>query len=658
MGTGTRASAPAPAATGVVLRRVSDVDRWSGGASPRAPSKWSVRPAALVLCAFTALCCGLLIWGAGRGYELTDEGLVLLHYADASKGMRAYGALVSSLFGGAVPDVHVLRLMRLALVAGSAIALAEGARRWLLGQQMARGGLDGALTLHCAVFMATAVTYAASPQVLSYNTLNHACLVASAGLLLCGLAQRDRDGSNWPAFSCLLALAGSAGGLQVFVKFPSGLACAGLTTMVLVGHRLGGGGRGVHRALASYAAGASLSALLFFTCVESPASWFGHFTEGVSTATSATHSPGRILGRYWWSLQLDLVRVPTRYAAALALAFTAGAWSAQRRTRPVGWLRLGPVVVGLAALACYASGAWSGALRGLAAHTSYRSSVTVVADPSHPLQALLWMLAAAAAGDLVVRLAARLGGWMRSSESTGRVGAWRRRVAPVAVLLFLLLLPLAGSFGTNTRLLSHAAHHLAPWTIVVAWLATRMARRAGVVWHPRVILLLFAAVVQLQVIIGFALLPWRLPGRLAEQTVAVSGSRPLESVRVDATSARFFSELVRALRDEGGMRPGDPLLPMFDLPGLVQALDGRYPTTIPEIGGNWDAGRLRYLQEVPDATRDRMFLLVESIDEARAHALLDEAGYGFPDDYVELTCCPNPYTGAWLTVYAPRARMR
>jgi hypothetical protein len=150
--------------------------------------------------------------------------------------------------------------------------------------------------------------------------------------------------------------------------------------------------------------------------------------------------------------------------------------------------------------------------------------------------------------------------------------------------------------------------------------------------------------------------PYGLPSDVTQQVHAVDG---LPGVRADAATKAFLESVAAALR-EGGFRPGDPVLALDFMPGLVFYLGGTSPGFTLYV---FDNPRLncfnvnRFYRKPPYLILGRPML--------REQADCIEA-FSFPDDFRPLRSVRFPYEAVYadfgaadfthVHLYAPRAR--
>ncbi len=226
---------------------------------------------------------------------------------------------------------------------------------------------------------------------------------------------------------------------------------------------------------------------------------------------------------------------------------------------------------------------------------------------------------------------------LRLPSERRRALATRERAVGV-VTLWLATLPLVGSIGSGNMPLVQVFFHLTPWFAVV-WLAVLGARPVGVCRHR--VLLLTAALALLHIADAALLRPYRVPGSLAAQDRALAGLPAARGLRFDAAVADFLSTLTAAAA-RAGLRPGTPVIALYDAPGLVFLLGGSSPMRPWYFSGEEnDAANCRAIQRTASRGARPWLLLERAIAPGQARCL-DEAGLHFTD-YRPVATLPNPY---------------
>lgn len=142
-----------------------------------------------------------------------------------------------------------------------------------------------------------------------------------------------------------------------------------------------------------------------------------------------------------------------------------------------------------------------------------------------------------------------------------------------------------------------------------------------------------------------------MPKRACDTPVRAGGEG--DALRLPAEHARFIED-VRAAARRAGFRPGDPLMPCFNLLGFAWLLDGRmpwvpnyilHPETVNSIGlGRW-------IGEMAPEDARRAFILEFHPDEAAP--FLRAMGLDFPAGYERCFSGWCPMTGRAATLWKP-----
>jgi len=572
---------------------------------------------------------GLVIWGSTRGLDLTDEGTYLVYIAERHVGVTSFGALAGVLFGFAADDVVALRLVRLVLMTASAIALAWGVCAWLRRDRGEVGGRVSFLLLAAAALCGSFLSYVDLPQTLSYNSVNNALLVTSAGGVLRFLARPPDERVRRIAWE--LVAVGVLLALQFFVKFTSAVLCSIAIGSVLLSHARPLGRRGLAIAAVSIPVGVLLGAATFFLLVAAPGDWYAAFRGGIASVGGTTHSEDFVVSRYLWDLSAAARRVPRQYLAPILLTF--GALVLHRRAQPGASTvaRAAPAVLLTLALFAFGVAAWR--------HADIGKPREFCNYATYPHVALLIMAGAAGVA------------WCIASPGTLRLpvrATWER----TAIVAFLLVLPFCGTLGSNLHIFRHVLQHAAPWTVALAILAHDLARRGAPGWVPPLAVGVASVVAGLQVVEGYARLPFRVPTGLVSQVEPVTAPDRLRGLRLDGES-RVFLERIDELLRASGFRPGDPLIGLFNMNGVVFAVGG---SSLGEgVFYIEDFERsARSLARTPRQTLHGSRLLVQAAHRDTAITLLARVGLRFPDDYRLLGTVASPYEGGDVGVYAPR----
>lgn len=523
----------------------------------RALLEGAARAERLVTPGLFALLCATVVWAAFRGFDLTDESYHLYFYthpdSQLSTTLTQYFRVVAGLMPQGVESVVAYRLVKLPLLAGTAMLFALALRAWLWrSYPEVAAGLPPTVVLLAFVGLGSLLAYGHGPQTLSYNDLTTICFIGAVGLLFwaCGGA---------PGRGVLVAKGAGLGVLlvaQAFVKPPSAVLLAvGLAVLSALVARQG------DRWRLGWAAAGAAAALVACTMlltdlgvgtwllarplIEAYGLPIPHGNVGamlVLYVQGLLQMPGRMVNASSGAVFL-LVFV----ALAMAAPTLQDRWPVARRgVLHAWWLILGGIA--LVAFLAIAPNAVRGHLSMF--HRYYLAEVH------------LWT---AVAGLLGVAL------WAR-----GRAVMDARLVL---VCLGLIAVPFVAGAGTLNFINVQIMLHMAPVFVAIVIAGAILSRHAATRAAQPLLRMVLAGTIVAQAFGALVWYPYRVPGPLWTQTQLVEGISALAGVRVDPATLAFFT----AVRAAAGAGPEEaPLvLPLFDLPGLPLVLEGR------ALGSHW-----------------------------------------------------------------------
>lgn len=575
-----------------------------------------------------AVVAGIAVWARNRGFDITDEGLYLLHLASPQSvqpSFTQFGDFVSLITGPFEPGIIGYRILRLVLLAGSAAVMAGAFHAFARARLPTLSPrLPGPVGLSSFVAVLAMLGYSWLPQTLSYNTASATLAQLETGLVLLLLARTrpSRPTAQWPAM-----LAGALLSMHLFVRWP---------TAVIVGVLLAGliwavaGWEDGRRSLA-WLGGAVAAGIVLLT----EEFLFGPFSiselrEGSATAATLAHEPSSLLGNYAGELLAE-IRSPLWGAlgiaaiAALFIGPALGQMLSIKQRKSVAW---GTTIVAGAALVLRARADFTSSDLGLFA-----------AINAHKL--VVWTLlglVVAAGTALLVATRRRHRSPMVPHPAPGELRAG------VAVGVVAALLPFAGAIGSGGTLLQATTPSAGGFGIAIVLLATTIVSLAPATGTSRVLttvpLLIIASLVAAQIYNGTVRHPYRLATDLHAQNVPVPSVPQLDGLLVDATTAAFFAEL----SERAGVARDDRILALYNAPGLVYALGGVAPgepwvrSEVDWVGVGTPCGAM----VGPDVESTRLIILTASMDVAHRDCLA-ERWSSFAAGLDPLGAIANPY---------------
>lgn len=487
----------------------------------------------LVLLAIVVLKLSVALWAVDRGYEMGDEGFLLLNLnrpASSPGFFEFYKLLLLFEDPPRIGVVHA-RLLRIGVELLGSLVLVGGVYAWARRRVFA----ERAPAFSFVAFCLLGSFLSAASRSFSYTDATNLCVFSAAGGLFF-LASRTREGRVGRGGALAACGVGFVSGFQVFVKFPSALAL-----VPLVGLALGVLFRGLAARervrLAGLAGLGLLSAVALFLAANGGlAPLVAKFRGAAAMGALAGYEP---LGMLWRYVVFETWTAVSLCIAALVFA----GWV---------WLRCGDRSPDRAT----SGGLWVAAAVLVVPVVLFHPPFTPA--PLTYLAALLGFLCLAL-GVLWHRA------WPHRGEPEGP-----GRAEAFLPLLLLLALPLAAFAGTNVPFALRLPSHVLPLFVAVAvpaWDLRRSLPRAH-----RTLVVLLVAVTCLVFVRNQVLEPYGLRRPVYEQTQPVEGL----PVRVDYATARFLEGVASSL-EEAGFRAGDPVIAFDYMPGLVFYLGGRSP---------------------------------------------------------------------------------
>ncbi len=588
------------------------------------------RPSAQVV--FAGCLLMLIAVGAGRGFDLTDEGtyyLSAMHPVEVPDRQTTYFYFGRVLFAALGHSLFLSRCLIAALLIAATLIFARGLGRFL---SAFAPGIKFSPWLGIAAISGTALAFSISPVGPSYNLFNAIALLAATGLMLTASAlphtQNRADALRLVGLllACVVIV-----GLDFLIKFStSAVLASGFTAFFLIASRESWLKKIL--LLVSAPLVGLVIALGYFTFVERFAVWREGIGGTLGGLTTGTYLRDELI-RYVGDIQVHSLETLWAYADGCTAALVAGGVLLGVRAFPR--LQRGLAAAGFAVVA------------GLFAFTplSAESLRLNGAPGSRIYLGALAVLGLAVAATLIAR--------KRPGDEPRSPGSWR--LIPLVILL--VVLPYAGGFGTTNAITQNAVYQLAPWFALIALAAAFLAHAWRARWLPPLCVVPLAAIALTQSFHGYWTHPYRLPGgRPAQTELTVIGAPAYAStLRLDPASHRFI-EATRAQLTQHGFRAGDDIFAFFNLPGLVFAVGGISPGHPWYFAGDQRSLDLNAMRvaTVSPARRARAFVITNG-DVTPFLPQLRTAGLDFPNAFVRCgETLQNPLSKEPVEIWRPR----
>jgi len=573
---------------------------------------WAAVFAGILLTAMIAS----LLWGANKGFCITDEAFYLLVSSDPER----YSCMVTK-FGFLLNKLPVLspselingRQWQLILQIAGTTILSIGFIR--VTGKTAKLSRSQQFIFWSLAASGSLLIFSVFPLAASYNTLVATAVFASIGLLL--WAQTVERSL------CSLAycLSGAFAGLVVFSKVTSALVLFPLVLVFILTQRKG---KESAAGLLFVTSGAILSAALYFLCVEPFPTCVSSFLEASEFfRQTGLYTPELAINKYVLSL-LKLALQTTLYTALIFVLGFASIWVSRKFAG--GGVKTTihrPLIFSFWTLtACYFAG--------------YLRTCPAAVEVFYLLPAVL---------------ASALFATSLNKTSKGHL------VSKNLPLFLLAALPLACSMGTNNDVVRHTKIFVAPLLLVSMYLSLILSERL----RSRAPFLQAAALIMLvvgsQFFTGFMYTPYGIPLPMQDQK-QVSKAPKLRNIKQSIGAKTFFDSYFDMLL-AGGFKKGDTIIAAYNMPGLVYAADGcsmKFASYLP--GKEGQAMLESALVALRRKSTDQFFVVTNYEGDKALEQTFASAGYKFPDDFKKIGTLTSPYDAPYVDIRTGKTNLK
>lgn len=574
---------------------------------------------------------GVFVWGADKSFDFTDEGLYLLVYQhpeefpDSYTSYHRVGAVVSDWVGG---NIIALRMIGFSLTSAATWYFGLALTWFLRGRAFTLlADRSEQVFLHLAMQGSVLAAYCWLPPTPNYNTMAGIGMLLSCGGILAAFSTIDPRRSVGKSVFGFLAI--GLGLLLAFLAKGSSAVGIAVVSMILLG------ACDIVRAREKmvFAAVASAAVLLGGICVflVMPGlfkSW--EFFLGSIVALTEGNGAREIIERHWDESMEFAMRHVRSFVFPIILALGLGIFvrsrlgeaSTDRKSKLVFWMVAAILAVEVALLIVRET--YLGGIAGRKKSFIGYSSLFL----------------------LLLTLRTAIPGW-RMAVSPARVAGF------LFFLLWLAVLPFVTAAGTTHRIFINALLHVAPLSAATLLLASSLdkdLRRHIVV--PTACLVIVALGFS-QFFTGFMLTPYRTAPKWT-QTVPVEIGVPSTVLKLDPATAECVRQTRHAL-DGMGFKPGDDILALYGLPGLVYAVGGvspQKPWFFNDHGPDGDEANLRALKRIP-TSRIRQSILLWTDGDERAVSQLSACGVGLTDEFENVGETVEPFRSRKVEILKP-----
>lgn len=576
--------------------------------------KSKTRLAILLLLILAATKLLILAYTVGRGFEMTDEGYYLLWFHSAhlyAPDMHLnYYYLVQLFFGWVKWDITAMRIGGIVTEVGAVLALGWGVRNYLKAKlpQLYSPALLAMLLL--GGFMS--IFTAEHPRSLSYDSVTHLLMAMGTGMLLTWQARstRPKNAQLLVFFMMLGVLLAS----QFIVKFSSAILLAGLWLLVSVVWP-----RPIKATvigIAGTVAGIAILLVALFGTQISLAQFMEYYRISYERIALLGYSPVDIVLKTY--LAKDTFHFMINIGPALGAIFAA-LW-------------------GLQSLAPAKRITWAMGI-GIAVFVGQAILLPTHYFPQWHYRFVDALLLLMVSGSFIL---------------------WRYAQAGAQVWLLLLVLfamPFVCAIGSAINWAMSLFSYLPAWLMLVIVLWAYIKQQIGTKIVSTVVPLAVTVgsyIIFLQVFLYPNYLPHGMAAPMQQQT-----EQPLayDPVKLDGPTATFVKQ-TEMLLTANGYQPGNYLLALYDLPGLVYLLQG-YSPQVPWYFGETTRATVKEAVDntcwhVSEITDTNVFVIKPLALHPEVVQCLSASKLRFPDRYLLAGKVYNPYCKCEMEVWAPQ----
>ncbi|CAN5273474.1 hypothetical protein BH10CYA1_BH10CYA1_58750 [soil metagenome] len=556
----------------------------------------------------------ILFWGLDRAIDLRDEGFSLLctEHPALCPHPSSFAFFLAKLPQLSPNLIISLRLHHVAMQLCSALLLFLGFKQWI--SSYVRISSKGALIaiLICTLF-SSLLCFSIFGATLNYNGVTTFFIVGSEAFLFFGLADTIKVKWMMPLW---MVLSGAFLGFGFFAKFSAGIVFYAVTLSTIC--FLSRSGR-ISKLVWHFCGFASACAV-FFIFLESWSTWLSIFKTmvfDIELSGGGSHGAEKIFDTT--ILSLTRHRFEVLLVAFTLVCLVVGFTLLKKKVSklPREQIILIPTLVTAVLILCWLQ-------RLVSMHVLHSSIV-------------YWPVVFI---GLSLLICSQLPSTLFAEVSSGNKVFFG--------LMVLAITPLITSLGTDTPILWHALVDMAPLYLSLGYSSYIVGAELSTAAFTPVALLLMTFVVTVQFVYGYVFFHKEV-APLYLQNQKLSMPSRFVGLRLEPLVANLIRDDFSILTSHGFVE-GDPVLGLFDTPGLVYAVGGISP------GFGWygiDPANQPvndyFLPRLQTKNFERLFLIIKNransveLDE-HTRGLLRSAGIEYPRDFEFIGKSFQPYT--------------
>ena len=603
---------------------------------------------------------GLRLWGIDKGFDITDEGYCLLGFhalQERFEVITSFHTIGYKLFGWMNPGIITYRLIALIITITSSLIFAVCFWNWLHRfydqKNQVWGLMFTSLFLVFGGFILDYDTY----HVLSYNTLNNAANLLQASLVFFTISQDPTKALKSTSLKVAWIGIGYSSVFQFFIKPPSSVNFLCLLFIITLLYHRKVDFRYYFMTFSCLITGCVIGALSYFTIFQDVSQYIELLSQNLSTNYAPSSDSPKILSPIL--LLLSLWKEPLReYKGLLSTSnnflwfylsvflFSTIYFSTQylrvKKNRYLFWI----LISGLSLDIIY--------------HLYQGFSFLLFGEGGNRAITPYYVLVIA---FLLIILMARF--WEKVNFQF--LGFQNDRFwQALSACLFLFFLPFIAGLGTDTSVTTLAAKNIVPWFALIIILLVNLNRNGKA--KPFISLFMVSVVIWLLLKITYWHIykPYRLVEPLPQQTEIVNLAQFKNSrLKVDPQTKDFIQAL-SALIKQTNFQLDDPIIALYDMPGIVYLLGGVSPGApwYLDYGGEFESSN-RICNNIMSSKKDKQnsILLVNSRIRPEIISCMKVSGIDFPDNYDKVGEVSNiykrfyPFQDTVVSVWAPKTAL-
>jgi tetratricopeptide (TPR) repeat protein len=590
--------------------------------------------AAIVLSLVALIEVAIYLWGADKGYDISDEAIFFLQ-SERPDDVKCYPffdfrftSWFYSLTAGSIVLHRILllvvHLFATALFASGVLAMLQT----IFPFSFVR--LEEIIIVYAFILIASETRFSEGIRLLYYNNLNGCLLLASTGLLLNAFY-----GTKHAVFTSILIIAaGYLIGLQPFVKISSFLTNLSCLFLVFTGAGTFNLSTIVYGWL-YLLAGVLLGICSYFLVLHSPRAWWESFNNQLKSA-KLFHWGVNCIPRhlkeimYYSSLMIEPVKKrKTAFGVLICLLFFL----------PKEFNTLNAIGVGLLFLFFV--------LKELELKDQPFPSINSFSEPLSIKCGRLFCL------SLVFFFFSTLSLLMvqKSVYLDTLIN-----VKNISFTLYLIVLPAIGAVGTGNLIFYNFIYQYAASGAVFLLSFQMLSLRFETPLLAYILPMLTGMFMCIASTIKANFNPYRLAASLFQQLYTVKFNKGNIALKLDEYTAKLF-ESIKDITAINGLKAGDDVIGLFDCPGLVHLLGGVSPGhqwyyLFQDVNSSMEFNYLN-LSKVPEERRAKAFI-IEHGDATPFKEKMHQLNMVFPEDYYLLSSFYWPITKKQIRIWKPK----